>query len=210
MVLPNSSRPWLRKIPAFDKEIEVSFCRDYRDDYLGQQATKLMADSFSDADFICHVDVDCIFLRTVSPKDLILGGRPRILMRPYSLLGRQWPWRRPTESFLGWEVSHDFMQHPPFTYPSWLYSELRSFAVANHGMDLEMYVTTRPPRGFSEFNALGAYAYARHKDRFIWIDNSREDPGTPYCRWYWTWGGIDETIRADINDILGLGPQRNV
>lgn len=209
VVFPCASRPWLRRIPAFDEGVEVRFCRDYRDDYLGQQATKLMADSFSDADFICHVDVDFIFFRTVTPEDLIAAGRPRVVMRPYSLQGRHWPWRKPTESFLGWEVTDDFMQHPPFTYPSWLYPELRSHATAIHGMDIETYVTTRPPRGFSEFNALGAFAYAHHKDRFIWVDNSRADPGEPFCRWYWTWGGIDEVVRAEINAALGTEPRRD-
>lgn len=191
-------------MPAFQEGVEVGFCRDYRDDYLGQQVTKLMVDSFSDADFICHVDVDCIFFRTISPEDLIVAGRPRVVMRPYSLLGRHWPWRKPTESFLGWNVTHDYMQHPPFTYPSWLYPELRTYAENIHGMDIETYITTRPSRCFSEFNALGAYAYARHNNRFVWIDNSRADPGELFCRWYWTWGGIDKDLRDEIETVLGI------
>lgn len=161
-----------------------------------------MADRFSDADFICHVDADCIFSRSCTPEDLIVTERPRIVMRPYALLGRHWPWRSPTENFLGWTVSYDFMQQQPFTFPAWLYLELRNHSLKKHSMDLETYVTTRPPRGFSEFNALAAYAYTHHYDRFIWIDNSQLDPGEPFCHWYWSWNGINATTRSQIQALL--------
>lgn len=209
VVVPRSSRPWLPANFAFAEDVEICFCRDYRDDYLGQQATKLMADSFSDADFICHVDADCIFSRFCTPRDLIIAGKPCVVMRPSALLGFHWPWRKPTETFLGWAVSHDFMQRPPFVFPSWLYPELRNHAVSTHGMDLETYITTRPPRGFSEFNALGAYAHARHHDRFIWLDNSLSDAGEPFCRWYWSWGGIDVSTHSEIQALLGTEMTRN-
>src|SRR2546430_1989099 len=77
VVVPRSSQPWLRRFPALEDKVQVEFCRDYRDDYLGQQATKLRADTFTDADFICHVDSDCIFCRPTAPADLIEEGKSR-------------------------------------------------------------------------------------------------------------------------------------
>jgi len=202
LVVPRSSEPWLRRFPALSPGVRLELCRDYRDDYLGQQATKLDADRLSDADYICHVDADCIFDRATTPEDLVAGGRPRVVMRPYASLGRHWPWRRPTEAFLGWEVTHDFMQRPPFTYPRSIYGEVREHARAVHRMELETYVTTRPPRGFSEFNVLGAYAHARHREQFDWIDSAVEDPGAGPCRWYWSWGGLDPSTRREIGAIV--------
>jgi len=202
VVVPQSSQPWLRRFPKLTGKAQVEFCRDYRDDYLGQQATKLMADTFTDSTFICHVDSDCIFCRPTAPTDLIIDGTPRIIMRPYTRLGRHLPWRKPTETFLGWEVTHDFMQHPPFTYPRWLYPKVREHATAVHGINLEKYITTRPQRGFSEFNVMGALAYVRYPSRFSWIDNSEVDPGTSSCRWYWSWGGLDGATLEEIETIL--------
>src|SRR5438132_7950295 len=101
--MPRSSEPWLRraKIAPVGR---LEFCPDYRDDYLGQQATKLSADTFTDADFICHVDSDCIFVRDASPEDFVVGERARIVKRPIERLGRERPWQLPTEKFLGWAV----------------------------------------------------------------------------------------------------------
>lgn len=203
VVVPRSTVPWLRRRPVRLESARLELCPDYPDDYLGQQVTKLSADRWSNADLVCHVDSDCIFCRPTTPGDLLDQGRPRIVARPYTLLGRHWPWQRPTEAFLGWEVSHDYMQRPPFLVPRWLYGELRGHAWAHHGMDLERYVLSRPPRGFSEFNALGAYARVRHPDRFVWVDDSVSDPGLPCCRWYWSWGGLDDATRREIEDLLG-------
>jgi hypothetical protein len=201
VVLPRSSDPWLRRrgLPRVGR---IEWCRDYRDDYLGQQATKLMADSFTDADFICHVDCDCIFIRPTSPENFIVGERPRVFKRPIELLGRERPWQAPTEKFLGWQVRDDFMYYPPFTFPRWLYALLREHTLTEHGMDLETYILAQPPRGFSEFNALGAFAWERCRDRFLWVEATVVPPRDAHCRWYWSWGGLDAKTRAEIEGFL--------
>ena len=175
--------------------------RDYADDYLGQQATKLQADLHTDADLICHVNSDCVFNVRTTPEDLMQGGRPFIARRSIEALGGRSPWRAPTEKFLGWPVSHDYMYHPPFLYPRWLYAKVRSHAMTVHGVDIEAYLAAQPPRGFSEFNVLGALAWARHRDDFVWID-AEGAPPAPRCRWYWSWGGIDPATRREIQQIL--------
>jgi hypothetical protein len=202
VVVPRSSWSRARKLGSTAGNARFEVCSDYRDDYLGQQATKLYADLFTDADLICHVDSDCIFARPVRPSDLMRGDKIRMLVRPIASLGRHRPWLQPTEEFLGRNVAYDFMQHPPFTFPRQLYAEVRDYALQIHGVDLEGYITTRPPRGFSEFNVLGAYAHERHRERFYWINLSTEDPGEHMCRWYWSWGGLTSEIRQEIEALL--------
>jgi len=201
VVLPRSTAPWLRKAPL-PPQVRVEFCRDYQDDYLGQQVTKLLADVFSDADYICHVDSDCVFFRPTSPVDFIVDGKPRVLMQSYELVGRHCPWQQPTEQFLGCRVLDNFMRQQPFTFPRWLYAAMRGHALAMHGTDIESYVTGRPLRGFSEFNALGAFAWQYHHEDFVWVDTAVALPVAPHCRWYWSWGGIDPATREEIQDIL--------
>lgn len=207
VVLPRSSKAWLRRrgLPATAR---IEFCGNYGDDYLGQQVTKLLADTFTDADYICHVDSDCIFFRHTTPEDFISDGRPRILMRPCDSLKGHRPWQGPSEKFLGWRVLDDFMQHPPFVFPRWLYERLREHAVATHGVDIEEYVRAQPPRGFSEFNALGGFAWRRYRELFVWVDTSVGSPTPTHCRWYWSWGGIDAATRLEIAEILNAPDQR--
>lgn len=69
-------------------------------------------------------------------------------------------------------------------------------------MDLEEYILSRPPRGFSEFNVLGAYAYKNERESFHWEEVDKEQPGQAFCRWYWSWGGLTGEIQAEIEAIL--------
>ncbi|MCW3818989.1 hypothetical protein ONA91_31585 [Micromonospora sp. DR5-3] len=187
---------------ALPTGVRLEICPDHRDDYLGQQVSKLYADLYTDAAVLCHLDADMVFQRPVTPADLFTGGRPRIGYRPVGQLGRYRPWLGPTEAFLGAPVAYDFMCHPPFAYPRWLYPAVREHCLVTHGMPLDEYVLGRPPRGFSEFNALGAYAYHQHRDAFAWA--GREvDP--PLCRWYWSRGGIDAATRRELERLSGPG-----
>jgi hypothetical protein len=200
VVLPRRSEPWLRRT-ALPPVGRIEFCRDYRDDYLGQQATKLHADLFTDAEFICHVDSDCIFTRNVGPDELIVDGKPLIKMRAIGQLGRERPWQGPTESFLGSPVAFDFMCHPPFTFPRWLYARVREHAQAVHRMNLETYLERQPPRGFSEFNVLGALAWMRWPQSLTWIECAGQVPDAP-CRWYWSWDRVDAGTRREIEALI--------
>jgi len=205
LVVPKKSEPWLKRYPPLPGHVRLALCPDYRDDYLGQQVTKLYADTWSDADLICHVDADFIFARRVCPGDLTSDGLPRIYTRPTADLPRHWPWTRPTEEFLGWTPSHDYMQHPPFLYPHWLYSGLRRWWEAGRDLSAADWVLSRPPRGFSEFNALGAFAHVFHRDAFAWLPIGEADGAHPECRWYWSWGGLDAATRRDIEDLIQGG-----
>jgi hypothetical protein len=201
VVVPRATEPWLKRA-GLQPPGRIEFCQDYCDDYLGQQVSKLLADKFSDADFICHVDSDCVFCRPTAPENLIVDGKPRVLMQSNELLGRHRPWQKPTEAFLGCTVLDDFMRQPPFTYPRWLYECVRKHVSAVHHTDIESYIMRQPPRGFSEFNALGAYAWQYHHDDFSWVDTAVTVPPLPHCRWYWSWGGINRATRQEIQDIL--------
>jgi hypothetical protein len=207
VVIPRGDEPWLRRWPGMLETARLEFCEEYHDDYLGQQVSKLHADQLSDAEMICHVDSDCIFRRSTTPDELAPFGKPRIFTRPVYDLPRHWPWLQPTEEFLGWRPTHDFLQCPPFTFPRWLYPCIRDLAVQSKGMSLADWVLSRPSRGFSEFNVLAAYAYAHHREQFVWT--RAEDIGAEerVCRWYWSWGGLDAATRSEIEHLIGPTPE---
>jgi hypothetical protein len=201
VAVPESSRPWMLR-STLPGAARLVYIPTYADDYLGQQVTKLNADLYTAAAFIAHVDADCIFVRSTRPEDLAPDGRPRLATRPIAELGRHYPWRRPTETFLGFPVELDFMQQPPFVYPRWLYPLLRDHCLATHGVSIERYVTSRPPRGFSEFNVLGAYAFRHHAEHFDFPTIGTPSAPPSHCDWYWSWGGITPEIRRRIEARL--------
>lgn len=201
LIVPRGSFEKLRWMGLEADRVEV--CPDYPDDYLGQQVTKLYADEISDADFLCHVDSDCVFREPVTPGDLIDRGRPLVLMRAYDELDPHVPWKQVTQRFLGFEVAHEFMRRPPYTFPRWIYQRLREHAAAQHGTSLRTYVLNQPPRGFSEFNALGAFAYERRRDEFSWVDEAAPAVRFEPCRVFWSRAGVTRETRAEIDALLG-------
>jgi hypothetical protein len=201
LVMPSSSEPRLLW-SGLGKEVTTYLCNDFHDDYLGQQVTKMHADRYTDADFICHVDSDCLFRRPVTPEDLISNGRAVLLAAAYNILKEEMGWRRLSELFMGREVEFDFMRRQPFVYPRWLYSELREYTLRTHEMTLSDYIVSRPRRGFSEYNAMGSYAYYHRREDFVWVYNDCARRDESLCRWFWSWNGISAEDQREINAIL--------
>lgn len=202
LIVPRSSLPWLRHHDLPTAGVRVEMCEDVHDDYLGQQLSKLHADELTDADFICHLDSDCMVARPVSPGELMPRGRPEVVTRAVELMGRHWPWQASSTEFLGWPVLFDCMQRPPFLFPRWLYGDVRDHCVRVHGVGIDEYVLGRPPRGFSEFTVLGNFAYRFHRQSFDWID-ATEAAAAPWCRWYWSWEGLTPETVAELSRLVG-------
>jgi hypothetical protein len=165
-------------------------CPVYADDYLGQQITKLMADTYTDADFILHFDSDTVFTREVTPETFMVGGKTIQYYEPYSKLSGC-PWQTVVSEVLGWVPENEFMRRFPFVYPRWVYGQLRGFIEEKYSKTLEEFILERPYRSFSEFNVIGAYLWAMHHDKFEW----RDPLGDPaYVRQFHSWDGIDAHI----------------
>ena len=173
------------------------------DGYLAQQITKLYADVITDyqPDHILHVDSDVIFTRPTTPGDFLNGNKVSWYYTPYSAI--QTPWQPITEKFMGCAIPYEFMRRLPIMVPRWLYPKLREFAFSQHGMPIAEYIRMQPQRAFSEFNALGAYAYFKHRDQFNWQHTQEEGSmPAPLARQFHSWGGLTDEIRKEIEGIL--------
>jgi hypothetical protein len=200
VVVPESCRERIRRSPL--DGVEVAYCPNYPDDYLGQQVTKLYADTMSEADYILHVDSDCTFKLPVRPADFFWEGRPQLMITPNEFFRINPPWQRETERTLGFAVNFDYMRRHPHIYPRWLYGELRAHVRAHHGRELADYVLAQPPQGFSEFNAMGALAHHRFSSEFSWEKWLSSDYDEKFCRIHWSWGGLTPEIREELEAIL--------
>lgn len=175
------------------------------DGYLSQQIFKLYADTFSDADLFLYIDSDTIFTRPVTPKTYFnfLSQKISWMMTPWAKT--ETPWKPIVEKFLGQPVEFEFMRRHPTIVPRWLLVELREFCLKQHGIPLDQYVMSQPHRAFSEFNVLGAFAYAFHRDKFHWV-NTEEVPEKEWppltVLQKFSWGGLTDEVKAEFEKIL--------
>ena len=177
------------------------------DDYLVQQIDKLCADSYTDADQILFFDSDCIAIRKFSPSDLLLIGRPRWLMTNYRELvkadGTQaTPWKAVTEKAVKREVEFEMMRMHPFLVTRAALDSFQEFMARTHNKKLDQYILEQPNRAFSEWNALGAWAYyfANPRPFSFWpTDISIPEP---FVRQFWSWGGLTPEIQAEMEKLL--------
>ena len=118
-----------------------------------------------DADFIMHVDADCLFREPITPASYFVDGKPVMLIEPWEKIqDRHDPeicWREPTVRALGFDPGYETMRRLPIIYNRRLYLAMRKHMEETHKLGFEPYVMKqRPifPYGFCEFNALGGFA----------------------------------------------------
>ncbi len=168
-----------------------------------QQVLKLHADAYSDADYFIFQDSDTIFTRPVSPDDLIVNGKVKWLYTPYSSIdsGDGQTWKAPTSKVMCMPVEFEFMRRHCFVIPRWALEGFRHWMWKVHGMSLENYIHSQSMREFSEFNAIGAWLWFFHHDKVEW-QNTDEELGEPYVHQGFSWGGLTDAIRADLERAL--------
>lgn len=162
--------------------------------YLWQQAIKLNADAFCSSDLILYTDADTIFTRPICPEDLIEDGKPVWLYTPYSEVHDDARVRQPMIStFVGQSVEYEFMRRHPFIVTREMLVEIRRFCWRQHGISIDEYALRHPD--FSEFNAMGAWAWVHAHDSLAW----RKPEEIPtFVHQSWSHSGLTDAIRADL------------
>lgn len=180
---------------------KIFTCPKYKDDYLGQQVTKLYADDYTDADYILYTDSDTLFTMPVTQKNFTLEGKPLILKTKYEKVETAIIWQPVTEKALGFKVDFEFMRRLPFCYHSSTLKALRIYIKEKHGKELTDYIQAQSDRKFSEFNVVGAFADKFEQDKYDFQDTDEGLP-TLYVRQFWSWGGLTEEVITEIDKIL--------
>lgn len=173
---------------------------EHGEGYLYQQAIKACAHEFTDAEYILHIDSDTMFTRHVTPLTFFRGGQILWLYTPYAEIVT--PWQRITEKFMDESVDFEFMRRLPLMMPHWLHQDLARFTLARHRTRLDDYIMAQPSRGFSEFNALGAFAFTRHKDKFEWLLTTNNPLPDTVAIQRWTGDPFDDGVKAKCEEIL--------
>jgi hypothetical protein len=141
-------------------------------------AMKCYADVFCPkADFILHMDPDCLFHEPTTPEDYFVDGHPVLVIEPYELLKKYFPgrynWKRVTEEALKFDCPYETMCRHPAVHYNALYPLMRQWIEATHQTPFYDFVIKQKnsfPQGFGEFNTLGAFACRFMKGAYELID----------------------------------------
>lgn len=189
--------------------------------HLHQNALKCFADHYCPkADYIAHIDSDCLFVTASTPQSFFAGAKPIILTKSYDSLRPKadeitpYVWKAPTERALGFGIDLEFMSALPIILARSVYEQVRGLVSRNHGVPFIDYVLgCKPnfPYGFCEFNALGAWAHRFTHDDYIWQDvDAIGMLPLDYHVWHlWSHGGRDyvhprfgSMRQGDIIDLI--------
>lgn len=184
VVAPRSSHPRMNP-PALDGASLLE-CPDYRNDYLGQQVTKLHADQYTDADIILHVDSDQIFVAACDlSQRLFHRDRLRMTYDPTGRRPARDGWRRCVEGFFGRPVEWDLATSLPLAVPRHVYAALRGECLSKHQVSITQYAHAARVDHFSETALLRGYVALHEHHRYEWVDASK-DALVPECRTFWS------------------------
>jgi FkbM family methyltransferase len=86
--------------------------------------------------------------------------------------------------------------------PRWLYPRVREGCHHMHGQIISDYVRNQPHRAFSEFNALGAFAWMYHQNLIHWVDTTSLQMPEPFAKQFHSWSGLSPAIKSEIEKIL--------
>lgn len=201
LVVPISSKRALKTSKLITDE-KVFYCRDYANDYLGQQVTKLDAWRYTDCERILFIDSDTVFITGVLPDYFLKGSKIWMYKTPYreDLIGQAMCWKSRTEEAVGFPVEFEYMRRFPLMYWRSTLEAAVKYVEAIHG-DLEKYIISKPGNDFSEFNLIGAYAERFEVDKYLFIDTTKEPLVPTVAKQYWSWGGITPTISEELQNL---------
>ena len=130
-------------------------CPIYRNDYIGQQISKILAFQYTDCEYIMYFDSDCIFTDYMTYDNLLENGSPIIYMDKWEdLPSCVYPWKQITEKLTGYQIDYEYMRCFPFIY----YRQSLVNLYNHFGAD-KFIQTIISNNELSEFNLIGSYIH---------------------------------------------------
>lgn len=183
----------------------VVVCKNYADDYIGQQISKLEAHNHCKGEYILFVDSDVVFYTGADVRDYFHDNKPVILYDKYENVGEAICWKPIVEKLFKEDVPFEFMRRAPQLFHK---STLENFAAAFP--EIEKYAIAQPYRQFSEFNILGFFAWKQEQGNYKFIEakfttgsheNNVDSLPENKSKQYWSWSGLTDSERKELDII---------
>lgn len=182
LMLDEGSNTELHHLTELPNKIRIEWVSKEGDGYIFQQYCKLVAHHYTKADKIMFVDSDCIFTQPLDLSTLL--NNPELLYTPYSMVGDAICWKKCTEKAVLQTVEFEFMRRNGLIYHRSTLENFEAFLG-----DLKEYVLSQ--KVFSEFNALGAYAWFNELEKYTWVNTATEPFNEPLVMQLWSHGELD-------------------
>lgn len=167
------------------------------DGYMWQQVCKLKAYNQCLSENILFVDSDVIINKPCTPETFMIDGKPLLLKTAYERLdGQAKCWQSITERAIGFKSEFEWMRRLPN-----MYKRSTLVNITMEYPDLQNYIMSQPRREFSEFNFIGQYIEKKEQENYSIINTDDFVPG-PVCLQAWSWGGLTEELKNQIEGIL--------
>lgn len=177
----------------------IFYIQDRQPGWLMQQYFKMTAYHYSDADFIMFSDSDNFFDHPINVQDLVKDGKPEILYTDYKKLPDAIIWKEPTDKFIGEPQEFEFMRRLPL-----IYHRKTLVNIARFAPNLQHIIMTS--HKFSEFNAMGAYAFKYEKEDYNFVNTEGWQYVEPHSIQVWSHGnklpGADDLHLREYIRIL--------
>jgi hypothetical protein len=176
-----------------------------------------------DADFVLHIDSDCMFFRKVTPADYVIDSRCLSVREAYSGIANpnRHIWRECVKNATGIVLEHDYMLRHPQIHPLSVYRATREFVESFTGQPFEEFVLNGRnefPQTFCEFNTLSAVGRRLFSCCYHYVEYDRaadaalclREPGSfqyvykresDFLVEWWSHGGIDQ-YKSDCDAVL--------
>lgn len=161
--------------------------------FLRHEHVIMCSDEFTDADFVCHVDSDCMFTEPVSPADYFVNEKPVLVHASFHwLVTKQQAnlsmWQVAVEKAVGWVPTQETMRRHPAVHYRKTYAKTRECIEAHTRMPCADYIKSGRnefPQEFAEFPTLGAVAWKFFHIDYHWLDQEKgEWPHSKICQFW--------------------------
>ena len=168
---------------------KVVTCPVYKNDYNGQQITKLSAWTYTDADYILFIDSDCIFNEDVCPEDYIIDGKPILIKENFERLKENegcYARKKTLSELFGFDVEFEYMRRNGLFY--------RRDTLKN----LFIRLPITEDNVISEFNVIGIYCDKYEHDKYTILEAGVDKIPDNKVRQFWSWGGLSDDIKSEL------------
>lgn len=180
------------------KNIKIVLEPYFKEDYIGQQVSKLLSHRHTKGTYTLIVDSDLIFLPGANISDYLDGDCPIIGIKSIP------PLQNKFSGTYTPPIVKLFKQSAPYTYmvdshAARLYRRNTLESFERHFPHIESFAREQPRRrGFSEFEFLGFYIHLYESKNYCLLDLDKEKPKIHHTRQFWNVDGLTKEILSEL------------
>lgn len=166
-----------------------------------QHMVKIMeAPDYTTADFVAHIDADCLFTDPVDAADLFIDGKAILryemfddIIKRHDAMER---WRVACNACLPFKCQWETMRAHPGVFHRATYQLCKELIEKRTNTAMNRYIMRGPnvfPQDFCEFNTLGNVAMQFHQDKYHPVQQTSDCPEPDNkLQQFWGHGPIDK------------------